>query len=40
MSVTKLKLDEMVPQTYKLEQVNEGYEALRQAENVRGLIVY
>lgn len=36
----QLKLDEMVTQTYKLEQVNEGYEALRQAENVRGLIVY
>lgn len=36
----KLKLDEMVTRTYSLDQVNEGYEAMRNAENVRGVIMY
>ncbi len=36
----KLKLDEMITREYSLEQVNEGYEAMRKAENVRGLIRY
>jgi Zn-dependent alcohol dehydrogenase len=35
-----LKLDEMITRTYSLDQVNDGYEAMRRAENVRGLIVY
>ncbi|NDV10970.1 NDMA-dependent alcohol dehydrogenase [Rhodococcus sp. IEGM 248] len=35
-----LKLDEMITRTYSLEQVNDGYEAMRNAENVRGLIRY
>ena len=36
----KLKLDEMITREYSLEQVNDGYEAMRKAENVRGLIRY
>ena len=36
----KLKIDEMITNTYSLDQVNEGYEAMRNAENVRGVIVY
>ncbi len=36
----QLKLDELVTRTYKLEDVNEGYQDLRDGKNVRGLIVY
>ena len=36
----QLNLDDMVTKTYSLEQINEGYEAMRQAENIRGVIVY
>jgi S-(hydroxymethyl)glutathione dehydrogenase/alcohol dehydrogenase len=35
-----LKLDEMITRTYTLDQVNLGYEAMLNAENVRGLITY
>jgi S-(hydroxymethyl)glutathione dehydrogenase/alcohol dehydrogenase len=35
-----LKLDEMITRTYTLDQINEGYEAMRNAENVKGLIIY
>jgi S-(hydroxymethyl)glutathione dehydrogenase/alcohol dehydrogenase len=34
-----LKLDEMVTQRYSLEDVNQGYEDLRQGLNIRGVIV-
>jgi S-(hydroxymethyl)glutathione dehydrogenase/alcohol dehydrogenase len=36
----KLKIDEMITRTYSLDEVNEGYQAMRDAENVRGVIVY
>ncbi|GAA4391330.1 NDMA-dependent alcohol dehydrogenase [Tsukamurella soli] len=36
----QLKLDEMITREYTLDQVNEGYAAMRRAENVRGLIRY
>lgn len=36
----QLKLDELVTQTYKLEDVNQGYQDLRDGKNVRGLIVF
>ncbi len=36
----QLKLDELVTRTYKLEDVNQGYQDLRDGKNVRGLIVY
>ncbi|HEY5858571.1 MAG TPA: NDMA-dependent alcohol dehydrogenase [Aldersonia sp.] len=35
-----LKLDEMVTRTYSLDQVNDGYDAMLKAENVRGVILY
>ncbi|ABG94637.1 MULTISPECIES: NDMA-dependent alcohol dehydrogenase [Rhodococcus] len=36
----QLKLDEMITRTYTLDQINDGYEAMRKAENVRGVIMY
>jgi NDMA-dependent alcohol dehydrogenase len=36
----KLLLDELVTKTYTLEQVNEGYEAMRNHTNIRGVILY
>jgi len=36
----QLKLDELVTQTYTLDQINEGYEAMRNGENIRGVIIY
>jgi S-(hydroxymethyl)glutathione dehydrogenase/alcohol dehydrogenase len=34
----ELMLDELVTRTYPLEQINDGYEDLRQHRNVRGLV--
>jgi S-(hydroxymethyl)glutathione dehydrogenase/alcohol dehydrogenase len=36
----KLKLDELVTTRYSLEEVNQGYQDLRDGKNIRGLIVY
>ena len=36
----KLKLDEMITKTYSLDQVNEGYQDLRDGKNIRGVLVY
>ncbi|GAA4717780.1 NDMA-dependent alcohol dehydrogenase [Nocardioides conyzicola] len=36
----KLKLDEMVTQTYTLDQINQGYQDMRDGKNIRGVIVY
>jgi S-(hydroxymethyl)glutathione dehydrogenase/alcohol dehydrogenase len=36
----QLKLDELITKTYSLDQVNEGYSAMRDGENIRGVIVY
>lgn len=36
----QLKLDELITRRYTLDQINEGYEAMRQGENIRGVIVY
>nr|WP_225955630.1 NDMA-dependent alcohol dehydrogenase [Amycolatopsis lexingtonensis] len=36
----KLKLDELVTRKYTLEQVNEGYQDLRDGKNIRGVIVH
>lgn len=36
----RLKLGEMITRTYSLDQVNEGYEAMRKAENVKGVIMF
>ena len=35
-----LKLDELVTRTYPLEDINQGYQDMRDGSNVRGVIVY
>ena len=35
-----LKLDELVTNTYSLDQINEGYQAMRDGKNIRGLITF
>jgi S-(hydroxymethyl)glutathione dehydrogenase/alcohol dehydrogenase len=36
----QLKLDELITQRYTLDQVNEGYQDLRDGKNIRGVITY
>jgi S-(hydroxymethyl)glutathione dehydrogenase/alcohol dehydrogenase len=36
----QLNLDDLVTTTYSLEQVNEGYQDMRDGKNIRGMIVY
>jgi NDMA-dependent alcohol dehydrogenase len=36
----QLKLDELITQRYSLDDVNEGYRAMREGENIRGVITY
>jgi NDMA-dependent alcohol dehydrogenase len=36
----KLKLDELITAEYGLDEVNQGYEALRSGRNIRGIIRY
>jgi S-(hydroxymethyl)glutathione dehydrogenase/alcohol dehydrogenase len=36
----QLDLDGLVTRTYSLEGVNDGYEAMRAGENIRGVLVY
>jgi S-(hydroxymethyl)glutathione dehydrogenase/alcohol dehydrogenase len=36
----KLKLDELVTTTYKLNDINQGYQDMRDGKNLRGMIVY
>jgi NDMA-dependent alcohol dehydrogenase len=36
----KLKLDELVTTTYKLADVNQGYQDLRDGKNIRGMIMF
>ena len=35
-----LMLDELITHRYALDQINDGYEAMRNGENIRGVIVY
>lgn len=35
-----LNLDDLVTKTYTLDQINEGYEAMRNGENIRGVIAF
>jgi S-(hydroxymethyl)glutathione dehydrogenase/alcohol dehydrogenase len=35
----QLKLDELITRRYKLADINEGYRAMRDGENIRGVIV-
>ena len=36
----QLDLDGLVTNTYTLDGVNDGYEAMRKGENIRGVMVY
>lgn len=36
----KLKLDELVTRTYKLEEINQAFQDMRDGKNLRGVIVY
>jgi len=36
----KLKLDELVTRTYTLDQINEGYDDMREGRNIRGVIEF
>jgi S-(hydroxymethyl)glutathione dehydrogenase/alcohol dehydrogenase len=36
----RLKLDELVTQTYPLENINEGYQDMRDGKNIRGMVMY
>jgi len=36
----RLKLDQLVSRTYPLDQINEGFEALRRGEVARGVVVF
>ncbi len=36
----QLQLDEMVTRTYRLDQVNQGYQDMRDGKNIRGVIVF
>jgi S-(hydroxymethyl)glutathione dehydrogenase/alcohol dehydrogenase len=36
----QLKLDELITRTYTLDQINDGYEAMRQGHNLRGVVLH
>jgi S-(hydroxymethyl)glutathione dehydrogenase/alcohol dehydrogenase len=36
----QLKLDELITRTYTLDEINEGYRAMRAGENIRGVILF
>ncbi|MGZ4524703.1 MAG: alcohol dehydrogenase, partial [Mycobacteriaceae bacterium] len=36
----KLKLDELITKTYKLEDINQGYQDMLDGKNLRGVIRY
>jgi len=36
----KLKLDELITNTYSLEGINQGYQDMRDGKNIRGVIIY
>lgn len=36
----QLKLDELITRTYSLDEINDGYQAMRDGENIRGVIVF
>src|SRR2546427_3447116 len=36
----RLKIDELVSRTYRLEQINEGFQALRSGQVARGVVVF
>jgi S-(hydroxymethyl)glutathione dehydrogenase/alcohol dehydrogenase len=36
----RLKIDELISRTYKLEDINEGFTALRSGQVARGVVVF
>jgi S-(hydroxymethyl)glutathione dehydrogenase / alcohol dehydrogenase len=36
----KLNLDDMITKTYALERINDGYQDMLEANNIRGVIRY
>ena len=36
----QLKLDELVTTTYPIEDINVGYQAMRDGTNIRGMVIY
>ena len=36
----QLKLDELITKTYSLDEINEGYRAMREGENIRGVVLH
>ncbi len=36
----QLKLDELVTTTYPIEDINVGYQAMRDGTNIRGMLIY
>ena len=34
------KLDELITTTYKLDEINQGYDDMHAGKNIRGVIVY
>jgi S-(hydroxymethyl)glutathione dehydrogenase/alcohol dehydrogenase len=36
----QLKLDELVTRTYTLDEINQGYQDMRDGKNIRGVVVY
>jgi S-(hydroxymethyl)glutathione dehydrogenase/alcohol dehydrogenase len=36
----QLKLDELITKRYTLDEINEGYRAMRDGDNLRGVIIY
>jgi len=36
----QLKLDELITTTYSLDEINQGYDDMRQGKNIRGIIVF
>jgi S-(hydroxymethyl)glutathione dehydrogenase/alcohol dehydrogenase len=38
--IGQLKLDELITETYTLEQINQGYADMRDGKNIRGVIIF
>jgi S-(hydroxymethyl)glutathione dehydrogenase / alcohol dehydrogenase len=36
----QLKLDELVTRTYPLDEINEGYQDMRDGKNIRGVLTF
>ena len=36
----QLKLDELITNRYSLEEINDGYQAMRDGTNIRGVVVH